>query len=52
MNKLTKKQQRQLVRKHFGGLMDDLSFFYHVTGDEKRSKSLKKAAKTAKKRKD
>ena len=35
--------------RHMAGLLDDLSFFYRVTGDEPRSKSLKKAARKAKK---
>jgi hypothetical protein len=51
MKRMTKKRQKQLVRKHFGGLLDDLSFFYHVTGDTERSKNLKKAAKAVRKRK-
>ena len=30
------------------GLLDDLSFFYGVTGDKPRSKSLKEAARKTK----
>jgi hypothetical protein len=51
MKKETKKAERTRRLRHMAGLFDDLSFFYKATGDDDRSKGLKKAARKLRRKK-